>query len=143
MINFQFRVSVSMKDVNSCIYVVQILSFNYILYIYSPIIYTIFECFSKRSPFGKAINMQSPMVEAMLNNQQQVCSEVTSSELMCFGVGIIGMGSFSFDNSSKLRGLFEHIDRYNIIFEPKCGNMFLVVYINSRYQELSKEHHIA
>ena len=34
--------------------------------------------------------MHSPMVEAMLNNPQQVCTEVTSSELMCFGIGIIG-----------------------------------------------------
>lgn len=61
---------------------------------------------SKRSPFGKAINMHSPMVEAMLNNPQNVSTDVTSSELTCYGIGIIGKTIKDYD-LSNLRKLGE------------------------------------
>ncbi|KAL5270574.1 hypothetical protein ACHWQZ_G001318 [Mnemiopsis leidyi] len=61
---------------------------------------------SKRSPFGKAINMHSPMVEAMLNNPQHVIGELTSSEMTCYGIGIIGKTIKDYDLST-LRKLGE------------------------------------
>eukprot|EP00116_Pleurobrachia_bachei_P012498 sb/3472760/ len=46
---------------------------------------------NQRSSFGKALSAHSPMVTAMLDNPLcSICPEVTSSDLLCYGIGIIG-----------------------------------------------------
>lgn len=56
---------------------------------------------NQRSSFGKALSAHSPMVTAMLDNPLcSICPEVTSSDLLCYGIGIIGKTIRDYDLST-------------------------------------------